>query len=98
MIRIIKGVYGYVDSNGIPQPKTSKDEAFELDEDKEKELVEKGVAEYVNGPETKNEAKVDKKANTKKKADSNKKAVSKKKAEDDEIDEEPPTFEAVEPE
>ena len=97
MIRIIKGVYGYVDSNGIPQPKTSKDEAFELDEDKEKELVEKGVAEYVNEPKTKNEAKVDKKANTKK-GNFKKKADSKKKAEDDEKDEEPPTFEAVEPE
>ena len=48
MIRIIRGVYGFVDKDGVVRPKTSKDEPFETDDDKEARLVKQGVAEYVS--------------------------------------------------
>ena len=48
MIRIIRGVYGFVDKDGVVIPKTSKDGPFETDDDKEARLVKQGVAEYVS--------------------------------------------------
>lgn len=47
MIRIIKGVYGYVTPNGIVKPKTGKDGPFELTVEQEARLVRLGVAAYV---------------------------------------------------
>lgn len=47
MIKIIKGVYGYMDANGIVKPKTSEDAAFSLPAEQEERLVKLGVAEYV---------------------------------------------------
>ena len=46
MIKIINGVFGFNDGTSVI-PKTSKDEPFEAGEKIEKELVAKGVAEYV---------------------------------------------------
>ena len=52
MIKIIKGVYGYVDKKtGVVSPKTEKDGAFSLPPEKEERLVNLGVAVYVEGPE-----------------------------------------------
>lgn len=47
MIKIINGVFGFNDGTSVI-PKTSKDEPFEAGEKIEKELVAKGVAEYVD--------------------------------------------------
>lgn len=48
MIRIINGTYGYRDpETGFIEAKTSKSEPFELTGEREKQLVEAGVAEYV---------------------------------------------------
>lgn len=47
-IKIVKGIYGYRNSQGIIQPKTPKDEPFSLTKEQEERLVEKGVAVYVN--------------------------------------------------
>ena len=48
MIRIIRGVYGFIDKDGVVRPKTSKDGPFKTDDDKEARLVKQGVAEYVS--------------------------------------------------
>lgn len=56
MIKIIKGVYGYLDEHGTVKPKTEKDEPFVLSPEKEARLVGLGVAEYVNTPTSENEA------------------------------------------
>ena len=48
MIKIISGVYGYLDKNGCVKPKTEKDDPFELTEEQEDRLVGLGVAEYVS--------------------------------------------------
>ena len=51
MIRIIKGVYGYMTEIGSVKPKTADDEPFELTAEQEARLVGLGVAEYVTpGP------------------------------------------------
>lgn len=50
MIKIINGVYGYMDKNGIVKPKTEKDAPFALTEAQEARLVGLGVAKYVNAP------------------------------------------------
>lgn len=47
MIRIIKGVYGYLNENGVVKPKTPEDKPFELTKEQEARLVELDVAEYV---------------------------------------------------
>lgn len=47
MVRIIKGIYGYKNKDGVIEPKTCKDEPFSLTEEQEARLVSKGVAEYV---------------------------------------------------
>lgn len=47
MIKIIKGVYGFMGENGVVSPKTSEDEPFSLPMEQEARLVSLGVAEYV---------------------------------------------------
>lgn len=47
MIKIIKGVYGYMTPAGIVKPKTAEDAPFSLTAEQEKRLVDLGVAEYV---------------------------------------------------
>ena len=47
MIRIVKGVYGYLDKDGIVRPKTEADAPFELLPEQEARLVLLGVAQYV---------------------------------------------------
>lgn len=47
MIKIVQGVYGFLDSNGIVRPKTEADEPFELPAEQEARLVNLGVAQYV---------------------------------------------------
>lgn len=49
MIKIVQGVYGFKDNNGIVRPKTAADEPFELLPEQEARLVRIGVAEYVGG-------------------------------------------------
>ncbi len=52
MIKIVQGIYGYQDKNGVVRPKTPEDAPFSLTEAQEKRLVGLGVAEYVgNVPE-----------------------------------------------
>lgn len=47
MIKIVQGIYGYQDKNGVVRPKTPEDAPFSLTEAQEKRLVDLGVAEYV---------------------------------------------------
>lgn len=47
MIKMVQGIYGYQDKNGIVRPKSSEDAPFSLSEAQEKRLVDLGVAEYV---------------------------------------------------
>lgn len=47
MIHIVRGVYGYLDKDGIVRPKTDADAPFELSPEQEERLVRLGVAEYV---------------------------------------------------
>ena len=47
MIKIIRGVYGFVDEGGIVRPKTSDDAPFSLLPEQEERLVRLGVAQYV---------------------------------------------------
>ena len=47
MVKIVQGIYGYQDKNGIVHPKTPEDPPFSLTEAQEKRLVDLGVAEYV---------------------------------------------------
>lgn len=51
MIKIIKGVYGYLTPEGRVKPKTPADEPFTLTAEQESRLVGLGVAKYVNAPE-----------------------------------------------
>lgn len=51
MIKIIKGVYGYLTPEGRVKPKTPADEPFALTAEQESRLVGLGVAEYVNASE-----------------------------------------------
>ena len=48
MIRIIRGVYGYLDKDGIVRPKTEADAPFSLLPEQEARLVDLGVAQYVD--------------------------------------------------
>lgn len=52
MIKIIKGIYGYMDKRGIVRPKTEHDDPFELTEEQEERLVKLGIAVYVDGGRT----------------------------------------------
>ena len=89
MVKIIRGVYGYVTDNGVVEPKTVNDEPFSLSVEEEARLVNQGVAEYVDEPkpEPKAESKKPAKKTSKK---SNKKATK--------TDDAPPTIEAQDPE
>ena len=49
MIRIIRGVYGFLDEGGIVRPKTEASAPFMLLPEQEARLVRLGVAEYVGG-------------------------------------------------
>lgn len=51
MIKIVRGVYGFMDKDGIVRPKTAADEPFALQEEQEERLVKLGVAEYVGNIE-----------------------------------------------
>ena len=47
MIQIVRGVYGFLDRDGIVRPKTETDAPFELLPEQEARLVRLGVAQYV---------------------------------------------------
>lgn len=47
MIKIVRGVYGFMDKDGIVRPKTEADAPFALLPEQEERLVNLGVAEYV---------------------------------------------------
>ena len=47
MIKIVQGVYGYLDKDGIVRPKTEADEPFTLTPEQEERLVRLGVAVLV---------------------------------------------------
>ena len=51
MIKIVKGVYGYVDKHGFVRPKDCNSEPFETSPEQEERLVRLDVAEYVGEPE-----------------------------------------------
>lgn len=51
MIKIVKGVYGYVDKHGFVRPKDCNSEPFVTSPEQEARLVKLGVAEYVDEPE-----------------------------------------------
>ena len=51
MIKIVKGVYGYVDKHGFVRPKDCNSEPFVTSPEQEARLVKLGVAEYVGEPE-----------------------------------------------
>ena len=44
MIKIIKGFYGFVDKNGIVQPKYPSSEPFSAGKEEEERLIKLGVA------------------------------------------------------
>ena len=46
-VKIIKGVYGYRTKQGFVSPKTPESAPFDLPEEKAKELVNRGIAEFV---------------------------------------------------
>ena len=48
MIKVVRGVYGFMDKDGIVRPKTAADEPFELLSEQEARLVRLGIAEYVS--------------------------------------------------
>ena len=50
MIKIVKGVYGYVDKHGFVRPKDCNSKPFETSPEQEARLVKLGVAEYVDKP------------------------------------------------
>ena len=50
MIKIVKGVYGYVDKHGFVRPKDCNSEPFYTSPEQEARLVKLGVAEYVDEP------------------------------------------------
>ena len=50
MIKIVKGVYGYVDKHGFVRPKDCNSKPFETSPEQEARLVKLGVAEYVDEP------------------------------------------------
>ena len=47
MIQIVRGVYGFLDKDGIVRPKSEADAPFELLPEQEARLVRLGVAQYV---------------------------------------------------
>ena len=51
MIKIVKGVYGYRNKNGVIEPKTAASPAFSLTEEQEMRLVKRKVAVFVENSE-----------------------------------------------
>lgn len=49
MIKIVKGIYGYRNHEGVIEPKNTTSSPFSLTGEKEAELVRKGIAVYVGG-------------------------------------------------
>ena len=113
MIKIIRGVFGYVDKDGAVIPKTVKDEPFEVSAEIEERLISQGVAIHVGDEEAPVEEKapettaeetaeeeVKAEATTQAKKSTGKKTNSKKKtsAKKDDDTEEPPAIEAMDPE
>lgn len=98
MVKIIRGVYGYVTDNGVVEPKTVNDAPFSLSVEEEARLVNQGVAEYVDEPKAepkKAEAKAEPKAESKKPAKKTAKKSNKKATKTDDA---PPRLEAQDPE
>lgn len=58
MIKIVQGVYGFMDKNGIVRPKTEADEPFALSPEQEERLVKLGVAVYVGNAEDEQEPEI----------------------------------------
>ena len=63
MVKMIRGVYGYLDANGNVNPKTPKDEPFALTKEQEKRLVDRGCAVYVDVVKDTQEEKHDNESN-----------------------------------
>lgn len=59
MIQIVRGVYGYLDKDGIVRPKTEADAPFTLTPEQEERLVRLGVAQYVGSVKEAPEAQPD---------------------------------------
>ena len=57
MVKIIRGVFGYVDKDGAVIPKTVKDEPFEVSAEIEDRLISQGVAIHVGDEEAPAEEK-----------------------------------------
>ncbi len=54
-IKIIQGTYGYRGKDGILKPKNMLSDPFELEDEKAKQLIRKGIAKQIK--ESKNEEK-----------------------------------------
>lgn len=91
MIRIVKGIYGYKEPSGRIIPKSRKSDPFELSKEREKELVEGGIAEYVQEPEEPVPVQAEPEKPAPKKA-------AKKPAKKEKEPEEQPELEAADPE
>lgn len=107
MIRIIRGVYGFVDKDGVVRPKTSKDGPFKTDDDKEARLVKQGVAEYVSDePEEADEepeaeplpVEPEEADEEPEKKPAPKKSTKKASKKSEDAEEEPPVISAADPE
>lgn len=96
MVKIVRGVYGFVDENGAVQPKTSKDAPFSMAKELEARLVEKGVAVYVESDEDNKQP--EKKEEVKKPTPKKSGKVNTQKKKESEVDEEPPAITAADPE
>jgi len=59
MIQIVRGVYGYLDKDGIVRPKTEADAPFTLTPEQEERLVRLGVAQYVGDVKEAPDAQLD---------------------------------------
>lgn len=51
MVKIVQGIYGYRNADGVIQEKTEESEPFELTKEQEERLVKRGVAIYVGNEE-----------------------------------------------
>lgn len=107
MIRIIRGVYGFIDKDGVVRPKTSKDGPFKTDDDKEARLVKQGVAEYVSDePEEADEepeaeplpVEPEEADEEPEKKPAPKKSTKKDSKKSEDAEEEPPVISAADPE
>ena len=69
MIKIVRGVYGFRDSDGIVRPKTAADDPFELLPAQEERLVNLGVAEYVDSVKSAEPREIEGEKNVEEQAD-----------------------------